>query len=404
MEPLGPFARDRSCAVAMSGGADSLALALLAGRWGRPAALVVDHGLRPDSAGEAAQAAERARGMGLAATVLTLRGLLPGAATAERARDARYAALASACRAAGLTDLLVAHHARDQAETVLMRQSRGSGPEGLAGMAAETVRDGVRLLRPLLPVPPGRLRATLRAAGLGWAEDPTNQDARYARVRARDSLADPDGDRPRTSALVEAASRHGAERAASDAGRAALLARWVSVRADGFAHARSGRLPVQALAALLRCLGGGAYPPPMAQVELLARELRPATLAGVQVLRAGRSGPGWLLVRELAAASDPIFCVPGVRWDGRYRVRTVDPHADDRLTVGALGMEDAARLRGNVASRLPSAVLRVLPAIRSGDRLVAVPHLLWPDAAACAPWQIAFEPNVPVAGAGFVSS
>ena len=140
MHALGPFLADGSgpppVAVAVSGGGDSLCLAWLARHW-RPTllALVVDHGLRADSAQEARWTVERLRHMGLTARLLTLTDLPYGPGIAARARQARYAALAQACHDAGCVDLLLGHQADDQAETACMRERAGSGPDGLAAWA-----------------------------------------------------------------------------------------------------------------------------------------------------------------------------------------------------------------------------------------------------------------------------
>ncbi len=183
MAPLGPFEPAPRLAAAVSGGPDSTALALLAHAWvrrcgGSLLALIVDHGLRPESGQEATTVAARLAERGINARILPLTGLTAGPALAERARTARYATLLDACRDAGILHLLLGHHAADQAETVIMRALSSSGPAGLAGMAVLHETPSVRLLRPLLFVPPARLRATLAAAGIGWEDDPSNADLR----------------------------------------------------------------------------------------------------------------------------------------------------------------------------------------------------------------------------------
>ncbi len=189
---LGPFERPPRLAVAVSGGPDSLALLLLADRWARASggtvrAFHVDHGLRPESAAEAARLAGWLAARGIPCRIVRREGPRPPSRLQETARAARLALLEEACAADGILHLLLAHHARDQRETVAMRAARRSGPDGLAGMAAlrETAR--VRLLRPLLDVPPARLRATLEALGQDWLEDPSNRDPRFERARLRGS-------------------------------------------------------------------------------------------------------------------------------------------------------------------------------------------------------------------------
>ncbi len=142
MAALAPFEPAPRIAAGVSGGADSMALALLADAWARERggsllALVVDHGLRQGSGQEAAETRVRLNARGIAVRLLTIAGLVHGPALAERARAARFAALEAACAEAGIVHLLLGHHAGDQAETVLIRALGGSGASGLAGMASQ---------------------------------------------------------------------------------------------------------------------------------------------------------------------------------------------------------------------------------------------------------------------------
>lgn len=397
MAPLGPFGPAPRLAVAVSGGADSLCLALLADAWarGRGGAvlgLIVDHGLRPEAAAEARLTAERLAARGIASRVLVLDGLRPGPGVAARARAARHAALLAATAAAGIVHLLFAHHAADQAETLMIRSLAGSHADGLAGMAAVTAAEAALVLRPLLGVPPARLRATLRESAMGWVEDPSNADPRARRARLR-RLADGQG----TGALAAAAHVAGRARAAGERRTAAWLAAHAVLRPEGFALIPAAPLPAPALAALLRAVGGLAYPPDPAAVARLAATPGPATLAGVRLLPAGRLGPGLLLVREAAACAPPVPAAPGALWDGRFRLRGDVPAG---CAIGALG-DDAARFRR--ARPLPSAVLRALPALRRAGRVVAVPHLGYVGAGLDAALRFDAAPPHPAAGAAFFS-
>ncbi len=304
MAALGPFEPAPRLAAAVSGGADSLALALLAQRWaigrgGSLLALIVDHRLRPESSREAAETMARLAGQRIPARVLALSGLHPGPALAERARQARYAILLEACRAEGILHLLLGHHAADQSETLLMRALSASGPAGLAGMAAIVETPYVRLLRPLLPVAPGRLRDTLTEAGIAWAEDPSNLDIHALRPRLRALRGDRDGGGPATTALSEAATRTGQFRAEQERETASLLGR-ITVRPEGFAVIEPPSLPVKVLSALMQTVSGAPYPPRHRSLASLAASLRPATLGGTRLMAGGRMGR-FLLVREIAA-------------------------------------------------------------------------------------------------------
>ncbi len=355
-------------AVAVSGGADSLAAAWLTRDWalalgGRAVGLIVDHGLRPESGAEAAWTASVLASIGIAPVVLTLAGLSRGPGLAARARDARHAAMEQACFDRGILHLVFGHHASDQAETLLLRGAAGSGERGLAGMAALVETARICRLRPLLGIPPGRLRATLRAAGLGWLEDPSNKDVRAARVRARLRLNDPDGNGVETRATCDRAARLGARRQSRDAAIIDELAQRVRLHPEGYALLSPGRISPDAMAALLGTISGAIWPPSARAAAALAADPCPATLAGVRLLRAGRLGPGLLLVREPAATARDQPAICGALWDGRFQLTADMP---DGATVGAWGQEARGDRRG-----LPHTVLQGLPVVRHGGKVIA---------------------------------
>lgn len=384
MLPLGPFAADRRVVVGVSGGADSTALALLLSRWGDPLAAIVDHGLRAEAAAESEATAQRLAEIGIPAVILRAH-LRPGPAAAERARDARYQLLLDLCQQTGRPDLLLAHHAFDQAETVRMRKDAGSGARGLAGMAALAYRSQARLVRPLLSIPPERLRATLRAAGLAWVEDPTNHDQRSLRARLRAEMDDADR---RVGCLL--AGHAGLERAAADRLLAEALAE-TRFYPEGFAVI-PGRIEATAWRAIIWAISGRRYPPPRTTFE---PGLQPRTVHGVLLRPAGRLGPGTLVAREPGAIASPAIARPGTVWDSRFRVLRAEPG----LTIGALGAE-AARLRRY--SNLPAVVLQGLPSLRRDGKLVAVPHLSFPDPTTCRSVSLCACPSMQASGAPFV--
>ncbi|MFS8037463.1 tRNA lysidine(34) synthetase TilS [Xanthobacter sp. AM11] len=251
--------------IAVSGGPDSTALLHLAARWRAlradgPAlfAATVDHGLRAASTGEAEAVGHAASRLRIPHHTLAWSGAKPERGIQEAARDARYGLLAAAARETGATALALAHTLDDQAETVLFRLARGSGLSGLAGMQGASVRDGLVLLRPFLAVPKARLVATLQRDGITFVQDPSNQDARFAR--------------PRLRALAPALAVEGL-----DAGRLARLARRMA-RADAAleaatdtAAARLGRAPeASGKPVTLDLEGFGALPEEIA-LRLLGR-------------------------------------------------------------------------------------------------------------------------------------
>lgn len=175
--------------VAVSGGSDSMALLLLASQAlpGRISAATVDHGLRPESGDEAAMVARFCGRSDIPHATLPV-SVADRASVQAAARDARYAALLTWARERGLAGIMTAHHADDQAETLLMRLARGAGLSGLRGINARRDLDGVALLRPLLGWRKSEL--TSIAAAVATAEDPSNADPQYDRTHARALLRD----------------------------------------------------------------------------------------------------------------------------------------------------------------------------------------------------------------------
>ncbi|MCG8356715.1 MAG: tRNA lysidine(34) synthetase TilS [Kiloniellales bacterium] len=403
MENLGPFEPAPRLAVGVSGGADSLALALLLQAWARErggavTALTVDHGLRRGSGAEARRVAAIMESRGVVHRVLTWRGPKPQANRQAAAREARFGLMTAWCGRKGVLHLALAHHLEDQAETLMLRLARGSGLDGLAAMAPVVETSELRLLRPLLSVPKARLVAFLRALGQPWTEDPSNRDEGFARVRMRalmPVLAREGASAPR---LAAAAGHLGRSRQAVEQGVAALLARSVGLHPAGHAWLEVGPLiaapeeiSLRALSRLLMTVGGSAYPPRLERLRRLFGRLkegpeRAATLGGCRILpRHGKL----LVVREPAAVPEiEIACGEQRHWDGRFRIAVARPSgvrpASFRLgPLGAAGWaEIKARGAAVEAAGWPAAARAVCPALRDGRGLAAVPSLgFWRSAA-----------------------
>ncbi|MEM1299495.1 MAG: tRNA lysidine(34) synthetase TilS [Pseudomonadota bacterium] len=183
--PTGPFG------VAVSGGGDSKALLAMAHLL-RPddvLAATVDHGLRPEASQEARTASDWCQARRIPHQTLSAEGLKcePGNLQSN-ARDMRYDLLAGWAAESAIHSVLLGHTMDDQAETVLMRLARGSGAEGLSGMAETREWEGVTFLRPLLRTRRAELRTWLSERGETWIDDPTNEDASFDRIKARQAL------------------------------------------------------------------------------------------------------------------------------------------------------------------------------------------------------------------------
>ncbi len=336
------FVQDgETIALAVSGGPDSMALALCAKRVGIPChAFIVEHGLRPESAEEAVLVKTRLGALGIKAEILPwIHGPVQTKIHVE-ARKARYALLLDACRRHGLRTLFLAHHRDDQAETILMRLAKGSGVEGLSGMAPMTERNGVRLVRPFLKLPKAQLVALCEAEGVTCVLDPSNEKEKYARGRLRrvqESLAQ---EGLTTERLLDLGERAG-EAAEAVFFYAQAFLREKTKLLDGGAI----RLEAEAFAALPRAVGlkvlalclafihKADYPPERRGLVRIYEEKKGTqTLGGCLVQRTERT---ILVLREFAAITDiqPITRGQTVLWDGRWLVQLPKEEEADSFHV-----------------------------------------------------------------------
>jgi tRNA(Ile)-lysidine synthase len=417
LDHIGGFEARPVIAVAVSGGPDSMALAILADRWarrqgGQAWALTVDHRLRPESAAEVQTVAEWLGARAIAHEVLVWADEKPASGIQEAARAARYRLLAAWCSDRGCLHLLTAHHREDQAETHLIRRRAGSGSDGLAGMSAVRELPGLRLVRPLLAVPKARLLALLAAEDQPFLSDPSNQNPAFERSRLRqerDALDDAGLDR------LSAEQRDlGRRRIAREHALDALLACAVRLHPAGFAvldraaiDRSEDELAERLLGRVARCIGGAPYPLRRARIARLRAGLadrpeRARTLGGCRFVPwRGRI----LVLRELAGAAPAARIEPGIRltWDRRFAVE-LSRMARGAVTLDYLGRAGAiGRASGPATAErgdLPRLVHPVLPAIWDEAGLAAVPHLSYRRAAADLP-ALVFRPANPLSDAGF---
>lgn len=373
--------------LAVSGGPDSLALMLLAQRWAadggnRPRLVIysLDHGLRPEAADEVGMVLTLAAKLGLEARGLAWTDEKPTSGVQEAARQARYRLIGEAMKGDGASLLLTAHHRGDQAETVLMRLAHGSGIEGLKGMTPMSTVEGVRVFRPLLEVEQSSLAALVQAAGLSPAQDPSNEDPSYERVRWRRLLPMLAEEGLDSAALSRFALRMAeADQALSQMADAAFAE---LVTLDGFGAAS---LPHQAFDALspaigrrllgrvLNIVGGRQKPRALGQVERLYDQVaagdlpRAATLLGAVVRLKGGA---------LTVSREPGRVLPGdvslppgqqVVWDQRFLISNVSD--DAALVASATDFLPRHRLEDVLGFKVttPAEAIRTAPLVRDAE-------------------------------------
>ncbi len=392
MAPFGLGAGAR-IAVAVSGGADSMALALLLAAWAKDtgadvAAVTVDHRLRAEAAAEAAQVAEWLKPRGVAhATLAWEEGALESKdrSPQKAARDARYRLMTAWCLREGRSHLFLAHHADDQVETFLMRLTRGSGINGLASMAPVTrlraAAGDVLLARPLLAFTKADLADVCRNLGQAWLDDPSNQNRASARIRFRQAARLLEEEGFSRDRLLETVAHMQRARAALDHATHQLLrtaTAWdqygavrISLRAWAAAPEEIG---LRALGGLLTAAGGQTYGPRFESLTRIANGMRKgpwrdSTLHGCVI---SRDADCILICRETAAIDHQVRADAGVPvlWDGRFRITLPSGLPGGPFRIAAWNGADSQAHLADLPARLRAG----LPAVYDAFGLAALPH------------------------------
>ncbi|HHX90796.1 MAG TPA: tRNA lysidine(34) synthetase TilS [Paracoccus sp.] len=390
--------------VAVSGGGDSVAL--LVALAGLPGVVVeaatVDHGLRDGARAEADAVAGLCARLGVVHRRLDWRRDGDAGNLQAAARRAHRVLIAGWARERGLQAVLLGHTLDDQAETVLMRLARGSGVDGLSGMAEATEGEGMLWLRPFLSTPRAALREFLHVQDVGWAEDPSNLDPRFQRVRARQALAALVPLGIDAAGLAATAGRMRRARMALEAQTGAALE--ALARDDRgtvvVARAALSLLPEirdRLFARLVMGLSGAGHPPRLAGLQRWIAQ--GGSFMGCLLCEEGAS---LRLMREFQAVSG-VSAPAGALWDGRWRASgpADTPGGDAQVQLRALGPEGLRRLSRQARaglhphwrdSGLPEAALRAAPGVWRGAELIAAPLALWPNG-----WQLSAQSVVTLA-------
>lgn len=341
-------------ALAVSGGPDSMALAFCVQHWLKDKnqttfAFIVDHGLRAESRKEAEATQKHLDIMGFQTEILSWEHGPVITRLHATARNARYELLTNACKKHNIRDLLLAHHKDDQAETILMRLAKGSGIDGLAGMAAQKTVKDVRLLRPFLTLTKDRLKATCIAAKLSFVEDASNTSQKFARGRLRRILPLLAEEGLTIERLTDLGARASDAKAALDHYTQQLLR--VATKRDAagavhfdLEHLRSAPRATseRALTLCLQSLNPESYAPervsllPLLNALCADEEMAPRTLHGCLITKQSDAAS---FMREYADITDAPIIHPGesITWDQRWQIQLSEKALAKAYTIRPLG-------------------------------------------------------------------
>ena len=425
MGAFAPYEPRPHLAVAVSGGSDSMALALLAHAWaeargGQVTAITIDHGLRAGSDREAAQVNTWMQARGIDHEVLAWTGPKPVTGRQRRARDARYALIDSCCQRLQILHVLLGHTADDQAETYQMRMLHKSRSDGLAGMPAVRELDHCRILRPLLGISREGLRSMLRADGQDWIDDPSNVDSRFERIKVRRLIAQGSLS---AEALIAAATDYGYMRADVESATDQFFAHHARLHPAGFLNLDRGPLTdvdcdmaTRAVGRAIATIGGRWHIPssqPLRRVLDLIRKGSPTsvTLGGCRVMVAAREV---IICRERRSLPNriPLESDMSFVWDNRIAVNAGHvPNGQWHLKVpGTQPWSDEARQGGAYRCwrRLPAPVRESMPVVAGPSGVFSAPLLTYnfdePEKSGdfdVMDVQMAFIPRRPLSIAGF---
>lgn len=380
--------------VAVSGGGDSMALLhLMHGFCAlnnlHLRAVTVDHGLRPAAQDEAHAVARYCASLGVPHDTLEWRGWDGRGNLQAQARDARYGLMANWAKERGIAWVALGHTADDQAETVLMRLARRAGVDGLSAMPHRALRAGVTWVRPLLGASRAELRRYLREQGIDWSEDPSNEDAAYERIRARQAMTVLADLGIEAVGLSMVAAQMGTARKALD-WQTFLAAREMVTVEAGALVIEDRRLRVlpeeirrRLLVQAIRWISDAPYPPRRGAVATLMKALAQGQAATADGCHARRIGGNIWIFREFEAVR-ALTSLPGALWDTRWHIwcedireqgalREAGQEAAEGMQVRALGPEGLAQCPDWRATGCPRDVLLSTPAMWRGDTVVAAP-------------------------------
>ncbi|NOX41543.1 MAG: tRNA lysidine(34) synthetase TilS [Alphaproteobacteria bacterium] len=385
-----------SVGVAISGGGDSTALLLLLVDWSRVRdvkirAVTVDHGLRAAAKTEALQVARLCANLGVSHDILTWSGWNGRGNLQGNARNARYDLIRDWAGAHKIDVVALGHTKDDQAETVLMRLLRGSGVDGLAGMANRREDGNLSWCRPLLGASRAELRNFLRAKNIDWSEDPSNDDLKFDRVKIRSLLARALEMGLTSQGLADTAARMNSARHALQT-QTLEIARNIctvtpvgdiEIQAEQF-FALDDEFKLRLMGHSLKWVASEIYQPRRKMLISLVKtisERRKATLSGCFITHRAQN---LIRISREPKAVAALTTAPDQIWDGRWAF--VGDNTGGQYHIASLGedgLDEVKSLSKTGPDDLPRDSALALPAIWQGERLRASPLTGWPQGWKC---------------------
>ncbi|WP_170416738.1 tRNA lysidine(34) synthetase TilS [Ruegeria atlantica] len=376
-----PKSLPRRLGVAVSGGGDSVALLLLLNEIAQSEGTklfvaTVDHGLRPESATEAQMVVQLAAGLSVPHQTLNWTGWTGEGNLQDQARQARFRLLTEWARSNDIHAIALGHTADDQAETFLMRLGRAAGVTGLSGMPIARSLDGVTMLRPMLGVTRQALREYLTSEGAEWIEDPSNQDLRFDRIKARKALSDLQELGISANSLTRVAenlaqAREALERYTQESARNVTTVETGDVCLDRAAfQALPQEVQRRILVGCVAWIAGAGYPPRQNSVDQAVKAVEEGIGTSIGgCLLVPQANKMWIC-RELNAVQRET-AHPGESWDTRWIV-SGPPVAGARIRP--LGEEGLPRILDWRELGKPRQVLLASPAVWRADELISAPN------------------------------
>ena len=388
----------RCCCVGVSGGADSLALVWLLKNWCENRrfslfAIIVNHNLRESSSGEATKVSEWLSNWNVRHAVLKREGLPISTGIQSSAREVRYKLMLDWCSKNSFTDLFIAHHQDDQAETFLMRLVRGSSIEGLACMREVSTRRGVRIVRPLLTVPKERLKQTLISIGQTWIEDPSNSDLRFMRTRLRKIRSNLEHRKVTNARLSKLAQSFSILRKMLELCCHNFIENYVKIYPEGWARLDTEPLkPLPSilvekiLTYILNVIGGKPYPPRLDSLGRLINNLHQVKEGGSFTLSncvVRKEGKYLIFFRE---ERHPVSTISlnrqtSIIWRNIFNCSFIyhNKNISDELflaPLGEVGWSQVIKKKPELRElAIPYEVKKTMPALFDNRGVLEVPHL-----------------------------